>query len=444
MSVTLATRYDAVIMLTLSDWRTEMRSNRYHYASRLARHLPVIFVQPNLDEPRYDYEDTDVRGVVMLHVYKFGGWKQCALLRQAFRLKRIVKPMLWVYNHQFLDFIASRHAPFMVYHATEDYFSPEFGLPDSSLNDLRTVLRFCDLLVAVSEGVKNSYAARGRYAGAAVVVENGCDFKFWAPHLDGVAAVSSRRDDQRIAFYQGGIHRKIDFGLLHELVRRMPTWEFWFCGEVYPDLSEWDSLCRHANVKYWGKLSPEEVRHLAHQSTVGLIPFNQNDWIIERSFPLKAFEYVACGLPVVSVPINALRPYADVIQFAASSNQFMVAMQQEAATRHDAEAIAKRLRIARMHDYDLKFDALLSANTFLPAAGSPQRKPFSVPLLRARIIARSFLNGLGTALAELKRAVALAVIHHCAWLMARMVNKHPDQLEEAFLRFGRKVKNYGR
>ena len=37
--------FDAVIMLTWSDWETEPRSNRYHYASRFQKEVPVFFLQ---------------------------------------------------------------------------------------------------------------------------------------------------------------------------------------------------------------------------------------------------------------------------------------------------------------------------------------------------------------------------------------------------------------
>ena len=49
-SSNLKDRFDAIVMLTWSDWFTEPVSNRYHYATRFAKHLPVIFVQPDKEE----------------------------------------------------------------------------------------------------------------------------------------------------------------------------------------------------------------------------------------------------------------------------------------------------------------------------------------------------------------------------------------------------------
>jgi len=434
MPVGLKQRFDAVVMLTASDWFAEMRSNRYHYATRFARHLPVIFVQPDLNELQFRFEESGTAGITVLHVCRHFDWKQDVLLRTALKRKRIVKPLLWVYNHEFLDFIAVCCAPFTIYHATEDYFSPDFRLSSASQGVLRKVLKLSDVLVAVSEGVKDSYRERGRYSGDILVVENGCDFKFWAPPTGEMPTFLPGSTGKQVALYQGGIHRKIDFALMHELVRHLPDWEFWFCGEVYPGIHEWRSLSRHANVRYFGKLRPEEVRELAYRSTVGLIPFVQSDWIIERSFPLKAFEYVACGLPVVSVPIKALQPFSSVVTCAQTPEQFMDAMNRAAPTRHDTEAIAQRLKIARQHDYDMKFEALLCEKAFVAASQKSQRK--GSRLLYFRYKAIYLIEGLG----RLKRAVGLAVVRLVALAVAGPVKKDPQQLEQELIQFSRRVR----
>src|SRR5262249_36771967 len=161
-------------------------------------------------------------------------------------------------------------------------------------------LPHADLLVAVSAGVRNSFTTAGKYCGEVLLLENGCDFDFWAERPFGAPVMAA----QKIAFYQGGINRRLDGSLLSQVVDPLPSWQFWFCGrqEGVPEFTE---LCQRANVRYFGAQSPEGVRELARQSMVGLIPFVREPYI-DISMPLKAFEYVACDLPVVSVPIDAL------------------------------------------------------------------------------------------------------------------------------------------
>src|SRR5438105_90692 len=65
----LADRFDAVVILTFeSNWKIEPRSNRYHYATRFARHLPVIFVQVTGQVGEYRFEDTEIPNLTLLHL----------------------------------------------------------------------------------------------------------------------------------------------------------------------------------------------------------------------------------------------------------------------------------------------------------------------------------------------------------------------------------------
>jgi glycosyltransferase involved in cell wall biosynthesis len=356
----LSAHFDCVVMLTRSNWHTEPRSNRYHYATRFAKHLPVIFVQPDLSEASFQYEETDIDNLSILHIFSTYGAAQNDNLNQALLERRFIKPLLWTYNFLFSEFVVRRYAPLKIYHATEDYFNPDFiGIDQGMLSDLKKVLSHVDLLVAVSEGVKDSYINKANYSGETIVLNNGCDFNFWAINSDEVSKqISENNKQQKIAFYQGGINFRLNYSLIESLIKEMPDWELWFCGEVSNLSDEWESLCKHKNLKYFGKLHPEQVRQLAHQATVGIIPLVENDLIIKRSFPLKAFEYVACGLPVVTVPIESLLSFPEVFHFASSSQEFISKLRDVAPSRYNVQDRDNRLQIANEQDYDKRFEQL--------------------------------------------------------------------------------------
>jgi len=46
-SISILGDVDAVYFLMFAGWKRELRSNRWHYASRWARHVPVVLVQPD-------------------------------------------------------------------------------------------------------------------------------------------------------------------------------------------------------------------------------------------------------------------------------------------------------------------------------------------------------------------------------------------------------------
>ena len=354
----LGARCDAVVMLTWSDWATEMRSNRYHYAKRFADHLPVLFVQPDLKRSAHRFEQTELPNVTVLHVGQSYTLEQAAELRRALAEREIHNPLLWIYNYLFSDFILSTYAPIKVYHATEDYFCRDFH-PAFAVKQLRDVLAGCDMLVSVSEGVQENYLRQGRFRGRSLVATNGCDFEQWA----GCADSPDRGKYGKVALYQGGINRKVDFAMLLAAARALPDWQFRFCGVVALEpadgLDQWKALRGLRNIEYLGKLGPDKLRDCMSRATVGLIPFVQNDWIVERSFPLKAFEYLACGLPVVTVPIRALEPYADLFVHVRTAEELAPAIERAATEYATPERVEAGLAAAKAQDYGLKFQRVV-------------------------------------------------------------------------------------
>ncbi len=252
------------------------------------------------------------------------------------------------------------YAPLKIYHATEDYFCEDFVNSFYKIDDLKGILAHTDLLVPVSEGLGINYVEKGGYRGESMLLTNGCDYNFWVGESEHEGL--SGEPNKKIALYQGGIHTKIDFALLHEVISKMPEGEFRFCGTEIKVTEEsfqaWKSLCTRENVTYLGTLGMEELRKEMYNATVGMIPFVQNDWIIQRSFPLKAFEYVACGLPVVCVPIKSLLPYQDVFHFADSAGKFIDALIAVAPLRYEQECIRTRRELAKKQDYEEKFSLL--------------------------------------------------------------------------------------
>jgi glycosyltransferase involved in cell wall biosynthesis len=357
-------RFDAVVMLTVSDWHSEPRSNRYHFATRFARATRVLFVQPDHGDAGYAFEASGCAGIEILHVSAKFDLDQAGSIAQALTERKILKPLIWIYSGYYANVIDILYSPYRIFHATEDYFSPELlrQVSQKFFAGLTSMFQRIDLLIAVSDGVAKSYRQRGNYNGASLLLENGCDFAFC--QWQGTRADGSRWPRQeKVIFYQGGINYRIDYDLVVRLVRLMPDWEFWFCGTRDPADARWSAISRMKNVRYLGQLSPEQVACKAWQASVGIIPFVRTPFIQEKSLPLKAFEYVACGLPVVTVPIRSLEKWPELFTFAESSEEFAETIRRVAPKVSDPSLLAQRLIGAAQQDYDRRFEVLLAEIT---------------------------------------------------------------------------------
>jgi hypothetical protein len=354
----LADAFDAAVMLTCSNWHTEPRSNGRHYATRFARHLPVVFVQPDAQGDTIASESVPGHAIEILHVPGSYDLRQARGLERALAERGIRRALLWTYNVYFTDFVARSPARLRIYHATEDLLSPPEGVATVESDvavRVSTMLRLSDLVVAASPRVADSYVRHGGYDGSVAVLPNGCDFDFWA--ATGANRYLQPEGGRPAALYQGGINSRLDFKLLTELVDYLLDWDFWFCGMVAEATDGWSDLLARPNVRYFGMLDPASIAELARQARIGLIPFKQPA-LMRGSLPLKAYDYAACGLPVVSIPIDALAVDGEPFHTARDSVEFARAMEALAASRNDPAHVERRLAVARTQSYDSRFERL--------------------------------------------------------------------------------------
>lgn len=379
--------FDAVIMLTWSDWKTEPRSNRYHYATRFARTVPVLFLQhQSVVRSGLSVESTEVPNLDIVNVSVGISGQEIAALKQLLHARGIRRPLLWVYDSMnYQPLLDALPAAFRVYHATEDYLTKSDGWGGgwSSGKELIAqsvvrVLEQVDFMVACTEGVANSYLTAGGYCGRYAVVENGCDAEYFLDYAQKVHEASIRSKPP-VAIFQGGINSRLDYALMHALIRRMPTWDFWFCGNAV-ESDVWSSLLKLPNVKYHGALEPDKFAQLMCESTAGIITYIQDEWI-RNSLPLKAYEYVACGLPVVTVPITALERDPDLMAIATTPAEFEVALLAAAKSRFDPALMQRRRESALARSYNARFESMCRQLQEAVASKKAQDKQLKLAVL---------------------------------------------------------------
>lgn len=352
--------YDAVLILSQSDWYNEMRSNRYNYTTRFSKLVPVYFIQAfNKNQSNLV---AGVHGNLTI-VNPIHGYSDETIQNVFHQLipKDIKKVLIWIYNPYYTQVLQRITIPYLaVFHATEAFLGSNFiSSPDNKfvvdyVDKIRQTINFCSLVIAVSEGVAEGIRNDEHIVVPVHEVSNGCDFPFW----NGFESAVKRED---AVIYQGGIHRKVDFSLLLFLIERNTNIQFWFCGqqsiEKTEDQVKWKAILSKSNVKFYGTLHPEEVRDLSHKAKIGIIPFKNEDWLSDKSFPLKAFEYLASGLEVISTPVKSLEPYVQHFSFYENYEGFDKAIKNIILNTPTKEN--KRIEVCKAQDYDIKFSQVL-------------------------------------------------------------------------------------
>jgi glycosyltransferase involved in cell wall biosynthesis len=198
-----------------------------------------------------------------------------------------------------------------------------------------------DLVLAVND----SLAARARALGARVVtVVNATGL---SPALaDGPGAASARALAaglrRPILGYAGFINEhRIDAELVRELARRHPDWTLLFLGLVQLDFDR--QFADLPNVVFHPLVPHAELAQYLTLFDVCLIPHLDNAHTAGNN-PLKLYDYLTTGRPIVSTPIAGISGFEDVVQVARDRESFIRAVESAVRDPGGPEAAAARLR----------------------------------------------------------------------------------------------------
>ena len=330
-----------IVCVGFADWSAELWTNQQHLMSRLALDNRVLFVE-SLGLRRPQLAGRDLRRMARrlrsglappraadgLHVLSplVLPWHADRAVRainarllpfavgRAVRRLRLREPILWAYVPQAMMLVPTLRPSTIVYHCVDDMAAqPGIDGPSFRAAEDRFAAR-ADLVLASSPAL----AERLRGVAARVVdAPNVADTELFAHALDdgpvdpGLAALPA----PRIVFTGAVVATKIDVALLVALARSRPSWSFAIVGPVGPGDPGTDvsALRAEPNVHLLGPRPYGSLPDVLRGADAALIPYARNR-LTESIFPLKVYEYLAAGLPVVATRLPAIAGVTDVTE----------------------------------------------------------------------------------------------------------------------------------
>ena len=216
-----------------------------------------------------------------------------------------------------------------------------------------------DVVLAVSGPLRDEVRERRPDV---LYVPNAVDFERFAapPDPSLVPERLRRRADRPAAIFLGALARWVDAPLLRELAGLRPDWDFVLVGERL-DATCGDLPARGdpANLSFAGAVAHVAVPAVLSVFDAALLPFRLGSEGANAS-PVKLYEYLAAGLPVIATPIAEARSLPEV-RIAPDAPGF--AEQLDAARRDRASpAYRERARaVARANDWSARAAGVLAA-----------------------------------------------------------------------------------
>ena len=127
-------------------------------------------------------------------------------------------------------------------------------------------------------------------------------------------------------------------------------------GPVKPGQVDEARLRRHPNVHFLGEKPRAELPGYLKGLAVALVPYKTNE-LTRNIFPLKLFEYLAAGLPVIVGGLPELRRFAGVIGLADTAEDYPRLVRQ-ALAEDGQEERAARVTLAAENTWDHRVDEI--------------------------------------------------------------------------------------
>lgn len=274
--------------------------------------------------------------------------------------------ILWMFPpHPYIDRIR-RVVPhrLVVTHVIDNFthFDTSHSLYRFAMNQYPRIGRWSDVIFTNSEPNRAEFSTAGvpcyRFA-------QGVDECFIAPASDLPHRVTGARP--RLG-YLGWIMERTDLALLAGVAVQRPDWDLVLVGPEHPrGYVRASGLLELANVRWLGELPNREAPTFLQSLDVCLIPHRDTKY--SRSMqPLKLYQYLASGRPVVSTPVGGIEDVIDHVQVAYDAAGFVGRIQDRLDNDSVAESVA-RIDAVRTETWDIRAREMLA--TALQALRGP-------------------------------------------------------------------------
>jgi GT2 family glycosyltransferase/glycosyltransferase involved in cell wall biosynthesis len=262
-----------------------------------------------------------------------------ASLDQALRVLAVVEPIVVVQYPSWYK-VAAGVPGAVVVHDCLDYVGGFSNVPPAMIDLEAELIRNADVVVTTSRPLSQQV---GEFR-ENVIVRNAADVDLFARAAVAAPRIAGRRPT---IGYFGAIAEWFEVDWIERCAKARPDWDFALIGHTGgADVS---ALADLPNVRLLGEQPYLELPRFLADFDVAIIPFKINE-LTRCTNPVKLYEYMAAGKPVVASPMPEVVEATPLVYIARDSEEFE--KQIDAALREDTPALrSERANWAKTHTW---------------------------------------------------------------------------------------------
>lgn len=378
-----------IILFSTADWDNPFWTNKQHTAKQLSERGYNVFYIESLGLRIPSLKKSDLLRIVKRILKFFKGAKQVnnrlwvyaplVLPLHKYKIIRLInnilikyslkyyqwkfnldRPIIWTYNPTIIQYLKYFDYSKLVYHSVDDLSSSPGIDKEFIISEEKKLITKCHYIFCTSRKIEQyckSITPLNVY-----YFNNVVDFEHFNKSLTGCSPEPhdiSTIPHPRIGFIGAISEYKVDFKLIKNTAIKFPNIHWVLIGKIGEGqpLTSIDEIENLPNIHFLGPKNYADLPNYIKNFEVASIPCPINDYT-ESMFPMKFFEYMASGKPIIASNINSLKEYNEYYYCYSSEEEFEIKL-KEALNKVNFD-LTKNLLLAKENTWEKRLDKMLA------------------------------------------------------------------------------------
>jgi len=302
---------------------------------------------------------------------RFNEWTMRRMVSRWSRRLGFSGPVLWINGHYAADMVGKMVESQVVYDITDDWtqFTQTPALRQLTIEQDAALCRRADHVIVCSQKLLEDKTPLCRDLH---LVPNGVEIEHYASVLDAHLPVPEAANawPKPVLGYTGTAHPdRVDVDLVEKIARRMKQGSVVFVGPNQLPETDRQRLAACGNFIMHGPVPYRDIPAYMRAFDVCITPHCVTPFT-ESLNPIKLWEYLAAGKPIVATPVAGFRDYPEHVYLAGDAEEFLAAV-EAALAEPPAKRLARQAEVAA-HSWEARVQKIAA---ILGSQGSPSPMP---------------------------------------------------------------------